>query len=100
VDYRLLDDGSEGPVATLVIDLPGATIIVMGELEDRDGGLVVDRVHISTSPVGARVLTRRVMAVIAARILEDTGYDWIIVRGAARTTGARPGHIPREFRFP
>jgi hypothetical protein len=100
IDYRLLDDGSEGEVATIVIEVPGATIMVMGELEDVDGGLVVDRTHISISPPDARVLTRKTMGVIAERVLEDTGYGYIIVRGAARTTGARPGHTPRDFRFP
>ena len=87
-------------VATVVIDVPGATIMVMGELEDVDGGLLVDRAHISITPPDIRVLTRKTMDLIADRILEDTGYDYIVVRGAARTTGARPGHIPRDLRFP
>lgn len=80
--------------------MPGATITVMGELEDVDGGLVVNGAHISISPPDARVLTRKTMGVIADRILGDTGYDYVVVRGAARTTGARPGHTPRDLRFP
>ena len=80
-----------------MIDVPGATITIMGEVEDVEGGLVVSRAHIS--PPDARVLTRKTMGVIADRILGDTGYDFIVVRGAARTTGARPGHTPRDFRF-
>ena len=83
-----------------MIDVPGATITVMGELEDVDGGLVVDRAHISISPPDARVLTRKTMGVNADRILEDTGYAHIVIRGAARTTGARPGHTPLDLRFP
>ena len=83
-----------------MIDVPGATITVMGELEDVKGGLVVSRAHISISPPDAGVLTRKTMGVIAERILGDTGYDYIVVRGAARTTGARPGHTPRDLRFP
>ena len=31
--YRLLDDGSEGEVATVVIDIPGATVMVMGDCD-------------------------------------------------------------------
>lgn len=100
IDYRLLDDGSEGEVATVVIDVPGATIMIMGELENVDGGLVVERAHLSISPPDARVLTRKNMGLIAERILEDTGYDYVVIRGAARTTGARPGHTPRDLRFP
>ena len=100
VSYHLLDDGSAGEVVTVVIDVPGATIMVMGELQDLGNGLVVERAHLSISPPHAGVLTRRTMGVIADRLLEDTGYAFLVVRGAARTTGARPGHIPREFRFP
>jgi hypothetical protein len=83
-----------------VIDVPGATIMIMGELENLEGGVVVARAHLSISPPDARVLTRKNMRVIAKRILEDTGYAYIVVRGAARTTGARPGHTPRDLRFP
>jgi hypothetical protein len=100
IDYYLLDDGSEGVVVTVVIDVPGATVMIMGELEYPDGGIVVERAHISISPPDVRVLTRKTMGAIAARILEDTCYDYIVIRGAARTTGARPGHTPRELRFP
>lgn len=99
VEYRLLDDGSEDSVVTIEIDLPHAKITLMGEVEDIAGGLFVDRVHILIEPPGAQLLTRRIMHTIATRIIEDTGYDEIILRGAARTTGARPGHSPREFRF-
>jgi len=41
IDYVLLDDGSEREVATIRITVPGATIMIMGEVEDVDGGLVV-----------------------------------------------------------
>lgn len=99
IDYFLLDDGSDGDVATIQVEAPGATIMIMGEVEDADGGLVVEPAHIEIAPPGARVLTQSNMRVIAARILGETGYDEIVIRGAPRTTGARPGHTPREFRF-
>ena len=99
MEYRLLADGSEGEVSTLLITIHGVTIMVMGETEDVGEGLLVERAHIQIDPPSARILTRRTMSVIADRILEDTGYAEIIVRGAARTTGARRGHTPREFRF-
>ncbi|MGY6645911.1 MAG: hypothetical protein ACXIVD_11880 [Salinarimonas sp.] len=99
IDYVLLDDGSEGEVATIVIIVPGAKIMIMGEVEDVGGGLVVERTHIEIEPPDAGVLTRGTMRVIAERILEDTGYAEIVIRGAPRTTGARPGHTPPELRF-
>lgn len=100
IDYALLVDGSEGDVATIEITLPGAKIMIMGEVEDVGDGLVVERAHIEIEPPDAGVLTRGSMRVIAERILEDTGYAEIVIRGAPRTTGARPGHTPPEFRFP
>ena len=74
--------------------------MIMGETEDVGDGLLLKGVHIQIDPPSARILTRSAMSVIAERILEDTGYVEIIIRGAARTTGARKGHTPREFRFP
>ena len=99
IDYVLLDDRSEGDVATIEIILPGAKIMIMGEVEDVGGGLVVERAHIEIEPPNARVLTIGNMRVIADRILEDATYAEIVIRGAPRTTGARPGHTPRELRF-
>jgi hypothetical protein len=100
IDYRLMDDLSEHDVATIEISVPGATITVMGETKDQNGGLIVERAHVSVVPPNARVLTRKSMGVIADRIMKDLGYDHIIIQGAARTTGTRPGHTPRDLRFP
>lgn len=99
VDYQLMSDDSEGEVSTLLITIQGVTIMIMGETEDVGKGLLVKGAHIQTDPPTTRLMTRATMSVIAERILEDTGYAEIIVRGAARTTGARKGHTPREFRF-
>jgi hypothetical protein len=99
LDYQLLSDASEGEVSTLLISILDVTITIMGETEDVEDGLLVKQAHIQIDPPTSRVLTRRTMAMIAERILKDTGYAEIIVRGAARTTGARKGHSPRELRF-
>lgn len=98
-DYVLLDDGSKGAVATIVIIVPGAKIMIIGEVEDVGGGLLVERAHIAISPPYAHVLTWGTMRAIAERILQDTGYAGIVIRGAPRTTGARPDHIPRVLGF-
>jgi hypothetical protein len=99
VDYLLLADGSEGEVNTLLIRIGEVAIMIMGETENFGEGLLIQRAHIQVDPPSARILTRRTMSVIADRTLEDTGYAEIIIRGAARTTGARQGHTPRELRF-
>ncbi|WP_181820411.1 hypothetical protein [Paracoccus versutus] len=71
----------------------------MAELEELDGGVILSRAHILISPPDKRILSRKNLGVIAGRLLEDIGYDFVIIHGAVRTTGARPGHRPRELRF-
>ena len=55
--YRLLDDGSEGEVATRRDRIfRGATVMVDGRTADYVGnGLVVERAHVSISPPLLRV---------------------------------------------
>ena len=98
VSFELITDASEGDLLTIEISVGVATITIMGELEYVDGGVVVQRAHISIVP-NVRVLTKLAMRVIAEAILEETDYDHVTIRGAARTTGARPGHRPRDLRF-
>lgn len=97
--YELLSDTSEGEVATIRILFRGVEIVLIGDTKDIDGGLLVYGAHIRLVPPDTRMLSRRTMEIIVGRIMEDAGYDWIIIQGAARTTGARKGFAPREFRF-
>jgi hypothetical protein len=98
--YDLLYDGSGDGVVTIAVEVPGAVIMVMGEPANVGGGVVVERCHIEIEPPDSGVLTRKTMRLITNRLMEDFGYEYIVIRGAARTTGARPGHTPRDLRFP
>ena len=74
------------------------TIERMGEISENGRTLLATGVHIVVrGPSGP--LTKRTMEAIARRVMEEMDYDEIVVEGAARTTGARPGHRPRQFRF-
>jgi hypothetical protein len=92
-------DASEGTVITARISIPGGSIELMGEIIERGRSLFVTGVHIEASgPPG--LLNRKAIKAISQREMKEMDYDEIFVEGAARTTGARPGHRPRQFRFP
>jgi hypothetical protein len=98
VAFDIVYDASEGTVVTVRIAIAGASVELMGEIGEHGRTLLVTGVHIAVrGPAG--LLTKRTMAAIAHRVMQEMDYDEIIVEGAARTTGSRPGHRPRRFRF-
>jgi hypothetical protein len=98
VGFDIVYDASEGTVVTVRIAIAGALVELMGEIREPGRTLLVTGVHVAVrGPAG--FLTRQRMAAIARRVMREMDYDEIIVEGAARTTGARPGHRPRRFRF-
>jgi hypothetical protein len=99
IAFDMQFDHSEGQVWTITIMVPGAMIELMGEVSDEASRLVAKEVHIQVTGT-TPVLTRGNMKVIAQKIMEKMGYDSIIIEGAVRTSGARPGNRPRQFRFP
>jgi hypothetical protein len=99
ISFEMQFDHSEGAVWTVTIKVPGATIELMGDVAEQGNTLTASEVHIQIA-AAAPVLTRKTMAVIASRVMEEMGYAQIVIAGAVRTTGARKGHRPRPLRFP
>jgi hypothetical protein len=98
VTIEIVYDASEGTVITARIAVTGGTIELMGEISEQGRTLMATGVHLAVrGPAG--LLTKRTMQTIARRVMREMDYDEIIVEGAARTTGARPGHRPRQLRF-
>lgn len=99
ITFDLKFNHSEGRIWLVTIQVPGAVIELMGEVLELGPGLTATGVHVQVKGTGDR-LTRSKMRVIAQRIMEEMGYDQIIIVGAVRTSGARPGNRPRILRFP
>jgi hypothetical protein len=98
VTIEIIYDASEGTVVTARIAIPGGSIELMGEITESGPSLMLTGVHmVVRGPAGP--LTKKTMETIARRVMKEMDYDEIVVEGAARTTGARPGHRPRQFRF-
>jgi DNA-binding transcriptional regulator YiaG len=71
----------------------------MGEVSEQEGTLIATGVHVQVVAQGI-VLTRAVMRLIAARVMQEMGYERIIIAGAVRTSGAGKGRRPRPLGFP
>jgi hypothetical protein len=67
---------------------------------DQDGRVLLLRgLHMHAESAGANVVGAANLRVLADMIMERMDYDELIVEGAIRTSGANPGHRPRQLRF-
>ena len=98
ISFELLVDETDHPVVTFDIATPLGMLRLMGEVTvDTDAGLVLSGCHIEGP--GANRVGIGHLRMIATIALEETGYEWIEIQGADRTTGANPGRRPRPLRF-
>jgi hypothetical protein len=98
VAIEIVYDAPEGTVITARVAIAGGSIGLMGEISESGRTLLATGVHIVVRG-SAGLLTKRTMETIARHVMKEMEYDEIVVEGAARTTGAPPGHRPRRLRF-
>jgi hypothetical protein len=99
VRIALSADATDYPITTIEVQIPQGTLTVMAELTAVGRTLRADGLHIHAAGIGKNDLgpaKLRRLALIAVEIMD---YDQLVVAGAARTTGASPGHRPRHLRF-
>jgi hypothetical protein len=89
---------AEGRTVVATVRTPVGTLTVMAELELVGRVLWVRGAHIQGLSPGA--LGRAGLNAVARKFLEEADADALVVEGGSRTTGARPWHFPRPFRFP
>jgi hypothetical protein len=90
-------DACEDDLATIRITTPAGVIEIMGIVDFQGRTLLVRNAHIQG--LRANAVGRANLNVIAKALLERIDCDEVRIEGAARTTGASPGHRPREMRF-
>jgi hypothetical protein len=99
VSFVLIDDQTSDPVVTVEITVPGGRLSAMAEPTVVEGTLILRAFHMHGEGIGAeRVGTGNLLA-LAGVVLEGMGFDELVVEGADRTTGAKPGRRPRPLRF-
>ena len=97
ISFEIVDDMTSDPVVTVVVSTPDGTLKFMAEPEAQGSTLVLHGTHAQdayANGVGAGNLL-----VLAQALMERMGFDGLVVDGAVRTTGAKPGHRPRALRF-
>jgi hypothetical protein len=87
-----------GQVVTVRIQTPAGFVFAMAEVEERGRTLVLNGFHMHAE-AGHRALGMSNLHMLAQRVMEVMDYDELVVQGAARTSGARPGRIPGRLRF-
>jgi hypothetical protein len=98
IQFEIVDEDTDHPIVTIEISTPVGLVLVMAEASMEGQTLWLRGVH-AQSDAGPNALGIANLRLIADLALEKMGYDEIIVEGAIRTTGARPGRIPKPLRF-
>lgn len=92
-----LDPMSEHPVWVVIARTPLGTIRMLGLLRLEGRCLLVDDAHVEGLFPGA--LGRAGLNAVGYRLMEVADVDRLVIQGAVRTTGARPGRRPRAFQL-
>jgi len=99
IEIVLDDELTDGAIATVRILTPLGELLVMAEAEQNGRELVLRRLHIQAETLGPNDLGPARLRRLVQGVMERMDFDAIIVEGAARTSGARWGRIPRTLRF-
>jgi hypothetical protein len=96
----VLDDSlSSGSVVTATITTPDGELQLIADIERFDRELVLAGLHIQSENLRPNQLGWARLRQIAQAVAETADVDTIVVKGAARTTGAVRGRIPGSIRF-
>jgi hypothetical protein len=91
-------DATDHPVVTIRMSTPVGVVELVAEVAEDGRSLQLRRMHVQ-SAVAPNAIGLANWRLIANVVMELMGYDEIIVEGAVRTTGARPGRRPQPIRF-
>src|SRR5689334_10469776 len=99
ISFVLLDDQTFDPVVTVEITVPEGKLLAMAEPLVVGRTLILQAFHMHSEGIGANRVGIVKLRSLATVLLERMELDELVVEGAARTTGASPGHRPRPLRF-
>lgn len=93
-------DDAEGYVITFEFETPDGLIRIMADAEDDERRSILYLLNAHIEGPGANRAGISNLRMLAALVLERSGYGTVKVEGATRTTGANPGRKPRGLWFP
>ena len=86
-------------IATAILTLTVGRLVMIGHLSFEGETLFCRGAHIHGEGVPPNGLGPGSLKRIATEVMEEFDVDRIVVEGGRRTTGARPGTLPRPLRF-
>lgn len=92
-----LDHLSEHPVWVITAHMQAGALRLLGLIELKGRTLHVRDVHVEGLTPGA--LGRAGLNALGYALMEVADVDELVIQGAVRTTGARPGRRPAAFRL-
>ena len=73
IEIKLLDEASEGEVATIEVRAGGAALLIMGEIKEDGKRLVVGGVHVSSDGVSPNEVGVPNLRQVARAVMEIVG---------------------------
>ncbi|NPD69771.1 hypothetical protein HN018_28335 (plasmid) [Lichenicola cladoniae] len=97
ISFEMVNDMTDDPVMTLVVKTPVGALVFTAEPVAQGSILILQGTHVQGAHKGA--VGGQNLGVIAQAVMKGMGFDGLVVEGAVRTTGARPGRRPRDIRY-
>jgi hypothetical protein len=99
IEIAIVDEMSAGSILMERMSTPVGELVMMAEIESSGPELVLAGLHIQTETLRPNSLGWARLRQVARVVAEKVDVDAVIVKGAARTTGAHHGRIPGHLRF-
>jgi hypothetical protein len=97
IGYEIIGDQSDYPIVAIRFETPAGDLFVLACVHEGCRTLSLHGLHIhGAAPNAVGIVNLRVLGRV---IMEELGYDELIVQGAGRTTGTRAGPPPRQVRL-
>ena len=97
IAFDFVDDMTDDPIVTVRIFTPVGPLTFMAQPVMDGTTMVLKGLHAQDS--AANTVGPGNLMVIAHAVMEGMDLDGLVIEGAVRSTGANPGHRPRDLRF-
>src|SRR6516165_7019028 len=97
IGYEIIGDPTDYPIVAIRFETPVGDLFVLACVHEGCHTLSLHGLHIhGAAPNAVGSANLRTLGRV---IMEELGYDGLIVQGAGRTTGTRAGPSPRPVRL-
>jgi hypothetical protein len=97
IGYEIIGDPTDYPIVAIRFETPVGDLFVLACVHEGCRTLSLHGLHIhGAAPNAVGIANLRTLGRV---IMEELGYDELIVQGAGRTTGEGAGPSPRQVRL-